>query len=104
MSARGRDSKIIVGELRGRASPRGSIQEADLDQERLINLFNCVCLFGQCRSQSVHPDRATLILLDDGEQQFAIDFVEAMTIDFQHLKRGLSAVGRSILPAPRTCA
>jgi len=28
-----------------------------------------------------------LIFLDDGEQEFAIDFVEAVLIDFQHLER-----------------
>ena len=49
------------------------------------------------------PDRSALIFLDNRQQDLPVDLVEAVAVDFQHFERGLR-VGRSMLPAPRTCA
>jgi hypothetical protein len=80
---------MFVRQLGCDASAGGAIQEPDLDQERFVDFFNRVLLLGQGRGQRVHAHRSALIFLDDREQKLSIHFVEAMTIDLQHLQRGL---------------
>ena len=91
LSAGRRDSKMIVGELRGDASAGCAVQKSNLDEERFVDFLNCIRFFRERCRQRAHSDRPTLILLDDGEQQLAIDLVESMLVDFEHLERGLGS-------------
>ena len=75
--------------MRGHSSARRAVEKADLDEERLVDFFDRVRLLGQRRRQRVHAHRPALVLLDDGQQQLAVDLVEAVAIDFQHLQRRL---------------
>ena len=85
---------MFVRQLRSDTPARRAVQKADLDQERFVDFFDRVLFLGQGCSQRVHAHRAALIFLDDGQQQLAVHFVEAVTIDLQHLQRGLG--GRQI--------
>ena len=85
---------MFVGELRGDAPAGRAVQKPNLDEERLVDFFNRVRFFGERCRQRAHPDRPTLIFLDDREQQLAVDFVEAVLVDLEHLKRGLG--GRKV--------
>src|ERR1700756_4614960 len=79
------DPEMLISQLRSHPSPWCAVQETNLNQERLVNLLNCIRLLRQHRCQSIHAHRAALILLNNREQQLAVNFVEPMAIHFQHL-------------------
>ncbi len=47
---------------------RRAVQKTDLNQERLVDLFERVFLFSQRGGQRAKADRTTVVLLNDGEQ------------------------------------
>src|SRR5208282_805899 len=79
----------LIRELGRDPSAGRAVQKADLDQKRLVDFFDGVGFFGQRRAQRIQTHRPTLVLLDDGEQQFAVDLVEAVAVYFKHAERGL---------------
>src|SRR6266403_4609380 len=85
------DSEMLVRQLGRDASARRAIQKPDLDQKRFVDFFNRILLLGQGRGQSVYTHWSALIFLDDGQQQLAVDLVEAVTINFQHQQRSLGS-------------
>src|SRR5579864_4249666 len=87
LPAIGRDAEMLIRQLRSYAPSRGAVEKPYLHQEWLINLFDCVRLFSQDRSQGIHPNRAALILFDNRQQQSPIDLIKAVLVHFQHLQR-----------------
>src|ERR1039457_7020170 len=76
------DTEMLIRQM-GRHSPaRGAIEKANLNEERLVDFFDGVGLFGQGGCQRVQAHRAALVFLDDGEQQLAVDSVEGRAVDF----------------------
>ena len=80
---------MLIRELGRHSTPRCAIQEPNLDQKWLIDLFDCVRLFRKYRRQSVHAHRTALIFLNYGQEQLAVDLIKPVAIDFQHLQRSL---------------
>ena len=80
---------MFVSQLSGDAAAWRSVQESDLDKEWLVDLLDRVGFLGEGSGEGVHPYRTPLILLDNRQQQLPVNFVEAMTIHFQHVQRGL---------------
>ncbi len=63
--SRSRQSEVFVG-ARGRdAAARRAIEEADLDQIRLVDVLDRVLLLADRGRQAVEPDRAAAELVDD---------------------------------------
>ena len=83
------DAEVLVGEAGGDAAAWGAVEEADLDEEGFVDLFEGVLLFGEGGGEGVEADRAAVVLLDDGAQQAAVEFVEAVGVDLQQRERGL---------------
>ncbi len=44
------------------------VEEADLDQERFVDLFQGVLLFGQCSRQRIQTDWPAIVFFDDRAQ------------------------------------
>ena len=55
-------------------------------------------LLADGRRQAVDADRAAVELLDDGQQQLAVEHVEALRIDLQHVERRERRPRRSMMP------
>src|SRR5580658_5755006 len=91
LPASGGDAEMIVGELGGDAAAGSAVQETDLHEERFVDFFDGVGLFGQDCGQGAEAYGAALIFFDDGEEQLAVDFVEAVFIDFEQLESGLGS-------------
>src|SRR5262250_2018039 len=89
LPARRRDAKMLIGQLRGCPAPGGTVQEPNLNEEGFVDLFDCVGFFCQRGGKRIYAHWTALILLNNGQQKFAIDFVETVLIHFQHLQRGL---------------
>src|SRR4051794_25105714 len=65
--------------FRGRDAPaRGALDEALLQQIRLVDVLECVLLLGDDDCEGAQPDRATVELLADGAQDLAVEAVQAL--------------------------
>ncbi len=83
-----------VGGARRDAPTRGAHQESLLNEERLDDIFDRAALLAHRRGQTVHAHRAAVEFLDDGQQQLAVEHVEAFRVDFQHRERGQAQLRR----------
>ena len=86
MPAWERQAEVFVGQTGCDAAPRGAVEEAVLDEERLVNLFERVLFFCEGRCEGVNANRATVVLLDDGEEQATVKFIEAVSVNFEHFE------------------
>src|SRR5581483_3744749 len=49
-----RQPEVLIGQLRGHAPARCAVEEANLDEERFVDFFDCLGLFRQGGCQRVH--------------------------------------------------
>ncbi len=70
----------------GAAAARRSIQEADLQQVGFTDFFDCVWLLSECRRQCIQSHRPAFVIIDDREEQAAIEIVETYPIDAESLE------------------
>ena len=81
--------EIFVRRLRGHTPARRAVQEAELNQIRLIDFFDGIGLLGNRRRNSVQPHRPAAIFFEDRQHDFLVDFVKAVAVHFQQVQRGL---------------
>src|ERR1700679_510582 len=81
--------KVLISQPSSHAAARRAVQKANLDQERLIDFLKRVLFFGQRSSQRAQAHRAAIILLNNRQQQPAVNLVKAMRIYFEHRERGM---------------
>ena len=55
-----------------------------------IDILDGAALLAHGRGQAIDPHRPALEFLNDRQQQFSVEHVEAFRIDFQHVERGES--------------
>src|SRR5215472_4807226 len=89
LSAAGGNSKMLVRQQRRDSSARRSVEEPNLNEERLVDLLDRIRFFRQRGREGVYSNGTTLVLLDDCQQELPIHFVEPVLINLQHLQRGL---------------
>ncbi len=70
-----------------RAAARSSLQEAELQEVRLVDVLDRVRLLAQRRRERVEADRAAGVLLGDRPQQLAIEPFEPRFVDLEQLER-----------------
>jgi hypothetical protein len=76
-------AEVFVGEAGGYAAAGGAVEEADLDEEGFVDLFEGVLLFGQGGGEGVEADGAAIVFFDDSAEQAAVELVEAVGVDFE---------------------
>ena len=77
---------MAPGAARRDAPARGAHQEALLDQERLDHVLQRAALLADRCGDAVDADRPAIELLDYGEQQAAIERIEAVRIDLEQVE------------------
>src|SRR5262249_7693322 len=88
ISALGRNqSQVLISRRSHDASARRAVQETDLDQVRLGNLFYSLFLLADRRRDLSDADPAAVELFNDHRQQFAVDFVQAVAVDLHPVER-----------------
>jgi len=80
---------MLVGEAGGDPATGRAVEEADLDEEGFVDLFEGILLFGEGGGKGIEADGATIVLLNDGAEQAAIELVESVSIDFKEGEGGL---------------
>src|SRR4051812_12198650 len=117
-ASRGRLSKEARGALRtlepqvgeggggGHPSARRALEEAALEQVRLVHVLDRVGLLGDGDRERREPDRAALELLADRAQDVAVEPVEPGVVDLEQVERllGHIAVDASGVPHLREVA
>ena len=79
--------QMLVGEFGHFASTRGAVDEALFHKIWLIHFLDGAGVFAHRHGNGVEPNGTALKLVDDGEQNFIVDFVESVVVDVQCLKR-----------------
>ena len=72
---------MFISQPGGHAAPGRAIEKADLDKERLIHLFQGVLFLREASCQRIQPHRASVVFLDDGQQQAPIELIKTVGID-----------------------
>src|SRR3954452_15809734 len=86
-----------VGLRRRHAPAGGALDEALLEQIRLVDVLEGVLLLGDDYCKGAETDRAAVELLDDGAEDRAVEAVEALVVYLQQLEglRGRDRIDRS---------
>ena len=74
-----------VSKMRCYTPTRGALQETNLEQVGLVNVFDRINFFTEYRSNRIDADRTAAESLNDGAQQFSVDFIEAVLVNVEQL-------------------
>jgi hypothetical protein len=96
----GREPEVLVGARGGHAPARRPVEEAGLDEERLVHVLDGVPFLVDGGGQAVDADRAAAELVDDRPQQLAIDLVEAVLVHLEQLQRRARHITRDAAVGP----
>src|SRR5438132_1603389 len=78
---------MAISESGGDPTPRRSLQEACLDQVRLVEVLESAAVFSHRGGDRSDADGAASELLDDRRQDPAVELVEAVLIHLQPRER-----------------
>ena len=85
--SRGEDPQMTVGQRRCDAPPRRPLQEARLNEVRLVQVFERPPVFTEGRRDRVDPDRSAAELLDDGCEDATVELVETVLVHLETSER-----------------
>ena len=77
---------MFAGFSGGYSSPGGSVQEAFLNEEGFVHIFQSVFVFSDGRGQAVNAHWSAIEFIDYGKQDRSIHKVESAVIHIQHFK------------------
>ena len=76
----------------GHASARGTDQKSRLNQKRLDHVFQRAPLLSNGCGQTVHTDRPAVESFHHRQQQTAVEPIQPVLVDFQHIQGTVSNV------------
>src|SRR5205814_128657 len=82
-----RRADVLTAELRDDSAAGGSLQEAELEQVRLVDVLDRVRFLAEGDGQGREADRPAFELLDHGAQQSPVGPLEAALVDLHQLER-----------------
>ena len=74
-------------ELRHDPSARGALDEAELQEIRLVDVLDRVRLLAERHGERGQADRAAVEALDDRAQELAVGPLEPVGVDLEQLER-----------------
>ena len=86
-------AQVVARPLGGYAALRRAVEEAELEQVRLVDVLDRLDLFADHRGDGRAADRAGRELLDDGREEAAVGGVEALVVDVHRVHRRLASRG-----------
>src|SRR5687767_4186967 len=87
-----RDAEVAVGPPGGDASSRGALDQAALQQVRLVDVLDRVACLTQGYRERPHSDRPSLELVDDETKVVAVGAVQAQVVHALHLQGGVGGL------------
>jgi hypothetical protein len=77
---------VLVGARGGDAAARRAVDEPDLQEVGFVDVLERAGILADRRGERGDADRAAAELVDDGEEELAVDLVEAVVVDLQQLR------------------
>ena len=84
---RGRHTDVRASELRDHTPARGALEEAELEQVRLVDVLDRVGLLAERDGERGEADRATFELVRDRPEQLAVRALETLGVDLEQVER-----------------
>ena len=84
---RGCRAEMGAAERGDGAAARRSLDEAELQEIRLVHVLDRVRLLAQGGGERVEPDGTAVVLLDDRPQELAVEPLEPRLVDLEQLER-----------------
>ena len=88
------DAAVAIAGLGDRAAARRALQEAAHDEVGLVDVHDRVGFLAERHGQRVEPHRPAVELVADGEQDVAVELVEAFVVDLEEVERGQADLAR----------
>ena len=85
--------QVLIGQLRDAAAARRACQKTDLQQIRLVNVFQRDGLLADGRGQCLKAHRAAAVVFHNGGEHTAVDGVKAQTVDLELAERVIGSLG-----------
>src|ERR1700739_723972 len=79
-------TEIFVGSRGGDTSAGRAVEHADLHEIGLVHFLYGVFFFAESGSESADTYRTAGIFIEEGEEEVAVDFIEAVLIDAEHFE------------------
>ena len=99
-----RDPEVPVGALGRHPPARRALQEAFLDQERLVDVLERAAVLADRGGDRLDAGGTALVVLDQRDQDLAVDLVEAELVDLEQSRARAAPRRRRCEPSPSTCA
>ena len=80
------EAEVAPGQVGDLSATRGALDEALLDEERLVDLLHRAGVFAKGGGDGRQADRAAAELGDDRGQYLVVDFVEPVAVDVEGLE------------------
>ena len=74
---------MTIRQFRHHTSSRRALDKALHDEERLVHLLHGASILAHSRGDGGDAHRTTLELVDDGQQDLIVDFIETVLVDVQ---------------------
>lgn len=78
--------EVFVGAVGGYAATGRAIEHADLHEVGLVDFLDGVFFLAEGSGQGAQTDGTTGIFIEQGDHEVAVDFVEAVFIDAEHVQ------------------
>ena len=79
----GVSAKMLEGEVCDHTPAGCALDESLHDEERFVDLFNCSSILTDSCSDGGNANRPPSELVDDGEQDLVVDFVQTVFVNVQ---------------------
>ena len=76
-------TEVVIGQFGDHTATRGTFDEAFHDKERLVDLLHSTSILANGSGDGSDAHRTTLELIDNGEQDLVVDFIETILVDVQ---------------------
>src|SRR6266550_2970826 len=83
----GSGTEVGAAERGDRAAAGRPLDEAELQEVRLVHVLDRVRLLAERRREGAEPDRATAVLLRDRPQELAVEPLEPNLVDLEQFQR-----------------
>src|SRR6478752_6167693 len=93
---RRREAQMLVGTSRCNTAAGGALEKSELDQIGFVDIHDRIGFFTGGGGKRLNPNRTAIELVDDRNENTAVNVVESKLVDIQHLERAHGNIARDL--------